>query len=150
MIHSRSPPRGGERRSRKHTAWCTMETGFPNRKLSDPALIEFAGGGGDSTREVLVEIDLPEPQVTIEPVGEERVDGSRIGVAPVSVVQAEDNTASERCSMTQRFLSDLLGEEPVWLEFAHAFIVKVNPSELREIARSRLCISIRPNSELTP
>jgi hypothetical protein len=118
-------------------------------KIPDSALLQHALESSDEPVSVIIELDVPDPQV-------EYADAVRQGEdvkVPVRVVQAsarEDEKLEQLASDARTFLDGLLAEPAVYIRSARAFIATANGAELDEIARRPFTKRIEPNRSLPP
>jgi hypothetical protein len=116
-------------------------------KIPDDALREFALSDSRDTREVIVELDLPEPRVEVA--------GVRIGDTTTPISRRAIEPSPENEQLIEKVMGDaagsveeIVGQPPTRLRYAHALVTVVTPRQLREIAAIKLTRVIRPNREL--
>lgn len=112
-------------------------------RIDDDELRSFVEHGEDGKRTVLIEVDLPEPQVQLE-----TRPGSRPRLRRLSI-QAVDAATDPAFERLERRLTELLGN-PVPLPGAHAFAVEATAEELREICRLEDIRRLTPSRSHTP
>jgi hypothetical protein len=115
-------------------------------KVSDPAL-RAAMAAGDDTRplSVLVEVEVPATRVGFR---EEPGSGRRVPAEVLAPTPEEQDEIDATTAEAGRFLEEVLGGTPVWLEAANAYVASTTGTQLQEIARSRLVKAIHPNRRL--
>ena len=117
----------------------------PAAKVTDPALLAAMAADDARLVSVLIQVDVPATRVGFR---EDPGSGRRVPaevLVPTPEEQAEiDATTAE----AGRFLEEVLGGTPVWLEAANAFAASTTGPQLREIAGSRLVKAIHPNRRL--
>jgi hypothetical protein len=115
-------------------------------KVSDPAL-RAAMAAGDDTRplSVLVEVEVPATRVGFR---EEPGSGRRVPAEVLAPIPEEQDEIDATTAEAGRFLEEVLGGTPVWLEAANAYVASTTGTQLQEIARSRLVKAIHPNRRL--
>lgn len=105
----------------------------------------MAAGDDAPPVSVLIEVDVPATRVGFR---EEPGSGRRVPaevLAPTPEEQAEIDTTTAEAG---RFLEEVLGGPPLWLEAANAYVASTTGSQLREIVRSPLVKAIHPNRRL--
>ena len=119
------------------------------QKFPDLALREFANGNTDERVSVIVELKIPPQKLALDKRNRSDRTGSdyaRMKVLDEPALQQKRNALIiERARET---LESVLGTSPHWLSSARAFVISVTPEQLREIARSPLAKTIRPNRRL--
>lgn len=124
------------------------ETEFPKEKLGSPDLRELARTGSPDTVSVIIELDVPVPQVEFGKLvrqGLEVLVPTRI--APEDDEQRRESERKEGEAVV--LLDRALKSKPHFIRAANAFVATVDGQELRRIARSPLFKAIRPNRKLT-
>ena len=111
----------------------------PAAKVTDPALLAAMAGDDPGPVSVLIEVDVPATQV-----GSSRRVPAEV-LVPTPGQQAEIDA---RIADAGRFLEQVLGGPPVWLEAANVFAAATTGRQLREIAGSGLVKAIHPNRRL--
>ena len=116
-------------------------------KIPDDDLRDFADSDSQETREVIVELNLPEPQV--------EVIGVRLGDTTLPISRRVVDETPETELLIERVLDEaagsvekIVGQPPTRLRYAQALVTVVTPSQLRKIATSGLISVIRPNRTL--
>ena len=116
-------------------------------KIPDDDLRDFADSDSQETREVIVELNLPEPQV--------EVIGVRLGNTALPVSRRVVDETPETELLIERVLDEaagsveeIVGQSPTRLRYARALVTVVTPPQLRKIAASELTSVIRPNRTL--
>jgi hypothetical protein len=118
----------------------------PAAKVTDPALLAAMAAGDDMRPvSVLIEVDVPAPRVGFR---EEPGSGRRVPAEVLAPTPEEQEAIDATTAAAGRFLEEVLGGPPVWLEAANAFVAATTGSQLQEIARSRLVKAIHPNRRL--
>jgi hypothetical protein len=116
-------------------------------KIPDDDLRAFAGSDSQEEREVVVELDLPEPQVEVSGV---RLDNTALPVSRRVVERSSDTEQLIDAALAEaaKAVEETVGQPPIRLRYAHALVTVVTPAQLRKIAASDLTSVIRPNREL--
>lgn len=118
----------------------------PAAKITDPALLAAMAAGDDAPPvSVLVEVDVPAARVGFR---EDPGSGRRVPAEVLAPTPEEQDETDATTAEAGRFLEEVLGGTPVWLEAANAFVASATGSQLEEIARSRLVKAIHPNRRL--
>jgi hypothetical protein len=118
---------------------------FAADKFPDEALQRFAAGDSREPVSVLIELDLPEPQVRPEV---KKFSGGPARWRPAEVLPEapEDRAEAERRAREAGdFLEEVLGEQPLWLPAAHVYAAQATPGQLRRIAQAPYVRAIHPN-----
>jgi len=121
--------------------------GIPLGKLSSAELCRLATAQSKEKASVLIELHLPAQQVDF---------GSRSGrgasaFSPQRVIPEtpeQQQQVQKQIAAAGEFLETVVGVTPRWLRSARAFVATVTPKQLRQIARSPLAKTIRPNRRL--
>ncbi len=117
----------------------------PAAKVTDPALLAAMAGDDPGPLSVLIEVDVPATQVGFR---EDPGSGRRVP-AEVLVPTLSSRPRSTAGSPTAgRFLEQVLGGPPVWLDAANVFAASATGRQLRQIATSGLVKAIHPNRRL--
>jgi hypothetical protein len=123
------------------------KTETPAEKIVHPELRKLAAAESDNVASVLIELNLPGPQVQLDKNQFRGVfDYSLKRVVPETPTQRKES--QQQINKASAFLTNLLGEKPLWLNAGRAFVANVNADQLRKIARSPLTKAIRPNRKL--
>ena len=129
---------------------------FPVDKIKDSELRRLAREGFPESVEILVALNVPDPQVAFVPFEtpdlKRRGDFRLPGVRPKGFVPESAEQKEERARKTEeasQFLTELLGTTPHWLEAARAFVATATGRQLREIVSSPLVKFVEPNRRLT-
>src|SRR5947207_1626054 len=106
-----------------------------DEKIFDPRLHRLAVERSDEHASVIIELDGLEPQIDDElaPDGERGASLGRVVACEADATALEDAVNEVRV-----FLERLLGERPVHLRAARAFVATVNGRQLAEITRCPL------------
>ena len=114
-------------------------------KVTDPALLAAMAAGDAGPLSVLIEVDVPATRVGFR---EDPGSGRRVPAEVLVPTPEEQDEIDATTAEAGRFLEQVLGGTPVWLEAANAFVASTTGSQLQEIARSRLVKAIHPNRRL--
>lgn len=116
-------------------------------KLRGKELQSLVSSGSDEPVTVLIELDLPHPEVETRSI-------TRGGISlqiPAAVRPLSRSAQGEKERLIaegQRLLADHLHAAPRWLEAAGAFVATASPRLLLGIAASPVVKAIWPNREL--
>jgi len=113
-------------------------------KILDAELAKFASQDSRATVSVIVEIALPPSQVELTDAGP--------GKGPVRprVALPADERWRDGMDALERELRQLVGEAPVRLDPAQAFVVELTADQLRTVIRLAEAGTIRPNRRHYP
>ena len=112
------------------------------RKVLDDRLRTFALGSSARPQSVLIELDLPEPQVKI--TGKRKIGGRRLAAKRIEVSPADLRRRKRRISQMVKNLEDL-GAPATVLESSGVVVSKLGAEALCQIAKSNLVRAIHPN-----
>ena len=118
-------------------------------KIPDSALLQHALESSDEPVSVIIELDVPDPQVEYADVDRQGVD-VKVPFRVASATARDDKRLERVASDARKFLDELLSEPPVYLRSARAFIATANGAELDEIARRPFTKRIEPNRSRPP
>lgn len=110
------------------------------KKLLDADLVEFAEQESMATRSVIVEVALPPPQVELT---ERESDGGQ--VRPLQVQAFDEDACRHAMAKLEGELRRLVSDKFVRLDSAQAFVVELNPAQLRELTLLSDTGVVRPN-----
>ena len=120
-----------------------------NHAREDPGSLlrqTLANGKGTEKSSVLVEIDLPAQVIEFDEPSRTVLHRPPLGIKPESDQQRAHNAAM--IENARESLTRLLGQPPLWLRSARAFVVEGSAEQLREIAHYPFTRAIRPNRRL--
>lgn len=123
-----------------YTECMATENHYRREKVPDPDLRSFGDGDSDEQRSVLIELEVPPPDLLI---------GDR-GWGPPSqralaIEKRDDQATADRMTRLREKLVGILRHEPFRLDMAEAFVADVTPAELREVAQLGEVGQIRAN-----
>ncbi len=119
----------------------------PIRKIQGNELRQLVEERTGEAASVIIQLELS-PRA-VESSGAERGGaGLRRALVVAPETSEERREVRRRASQTKRFLTKVLGDEPLWLQSARAFVAKASGEQLREIAESPLVKAIHPNRRL--
>ena len=95
-------------------------------KVKGIELHQFAAGDSDEQRSVFIEPDIPPRRVVYDPVKRAMIE---------SIVPEEQEITAKRTAELAKFIGDLLGAPPNWIDSARTFVARVTPEQLRRIAQ---------------
>ena len=116
-------------------------------KLKDRELRRLAASASDEPVSVLVELDLPDPQIELKETGIMH-GGIPLRAPSVSRHVRAGETNSEHVSQASALLHKNLNATPRWIDSAGAFVVTAPANQIARIAESPLIRAIWPNREL--
>lgn len=120
-------------------------SGRSRAELPGDALYDAAGA--DGRVDVVVEVNTPTARIDLD-VRQRPGVLSHVPVR-VGIPSPEEQSEIDRLVVAARnLLTEVTGEEPVWLGAAHAFRMTATPDQLRALATSELFRSIAPNRRL--
>ena len=118
---------------------------IPPGIIPDEALRRFAASESDELVSVLIELDLPEPQVSLE-VRSMPLTGPRWRPTAVAAETDEERQETDRRKAeADRHLRTVLGKTPHWLPYAHAYAAEISPQQLRQVVRTPYVLRVSPN-----
>jgi hypothetical protein len=118
---------------------------IPAGIVPDEALRRFASSESDELVSVLIELDLPEPKVSLE-TRSMPLSGPRWRPTAVAAeTQEEKEEAVRRKAEADRHLGTVLGKTPHWLPYAHAYAAEISPQQLRQVVETPYVLRVSPN-----
>ncbi len=123
-----------------HIAWDMDSQQFDSEKLLDAELTDFAAQDSGKSISVIVEIAHEPPQVEIA-----QPDENRRFARPQMVLPSDDNAILEQMDRLEDKLKSLNCVNVVRLDAAQAYVVSVNPDQLRRVTLLRDAGCIRQN-----
>ena len=113
------------------------------RKITNPDLRRFASRAEEAPRRVLIELDLPSPQVRF---GESQAGGRKRVIRSVELSSEERDRTTERFEEVRGLLEDL-GIEARALRHSGVILATVRPTDLRTAVGWAAVRRVHPNDE---
>jgi hypothetical protein len=117
----------------------------PAAKVTDKALLAAMAGDDPGPLSVLIEVDVPATQVRFR---DDQGSGRRVPAEVLVPTPRQQADIDARIAEAGRFLEQVLGGPPVWLDAANAFAASATGPQLRQIVTSPLVKAIHPNRRL--
>ncbi len=113
-------------------------------KIKDDELRRIVAEDSNEQVGVIIELDLPHPQVKVGQVNRGGVIiNIPLAVSPYS--EEEEDAIEKRIAEAREFLEETLTSPPRWLRAAHSFVARVTPEQIRTIATKPFIKAIWPN-----
>lgn len=113
----------------------------------EESLQSFMDSDDTGRRDVIVSVKSTRPVMRSALLARH---GMRVSVPALQDRAVEEVAAARfRAAQLRQHITDITGDEPVWLDAANAFVVSAAADELRRIAASPLVDSVSSNHRLS-